>query len=106
MLIHSLIYASLLAQGVVLAAKTTNTTIVWKSCEPELLQIATTELLCANLTVPLDYTNPESQVTHTLELVKSPARTKTSKGSILLSYGGPGVEGRKNIAATAALYHE
>ncbi|KAI9150504.1 putative hydrolase [Paramyrothecium foliicola] len=98
---------SLLGLGVALAGcNATNSTIVWTPCEAELMIGATTELLCANITVPLDYTDPGSGTLHTLELVKSPARQKPSRGSLLLNYGGPGVDGRKNIAATAALYHE
>ena len=45
---------------------------------------------CGNLTVPLDYTEPSSKSTLTLQLVRIPATKAPVKGSILLNFGGPG----------------
>lgn len=87
-------------------SRETNAGIAWAPCEASLLEIATAELLCANITVPLDYSDPQSNTTHTLELVKAPALTQHSRGSILLNYGGPGADGRKNIATTAPLLYK
>ncbi|KAF2671605.1 hypothetical protein BT63DRAFT_397980 [Microthyrium microscopicum] len=54
---------------------------------------------CANLTVPLDYTNPNSTATINLELLRIPAYKKPSNGSILFNFGGPGDDGRMSLAA-------
>ncbi|KAF9878316.1 nedd8-like protein [Colletotrichum karsti] len=59
---------------------------------------------CANLTVPLDYTLPNSSETIELQLLRIPAVRQPSKGSILFNFGGPGVEGRDTMARDGAWY--
>ncbi|KAF9641105.1 alpha/beta-hydrolase [Lasiodiplodia theobromae] len=56
---------------------------------------------CANFTVPLDYSSPNSTETLTLELLKVPAAKTPSKGSVLLNFGGPGFTGRDTLASGA-----
>ncbi|KAM7200718.1 TAP-like domain containing protein [Naviculisporaceae sp. PSN 640] len=60
---------------------------------------------CATLSVPLDYTNPTSNQTFILELLRSPAPNQPSRGSILLNFGGPGVPGFAELFYSAPLLH-
>ncbi|KAE8395056.1 TAP-like protein-domain-containing protein [Aspergillus alliaceus] len=69
--------------------------IAWSSCEAE---IVTAPMQCGNLTVPLDYTDPNSDATIELQLLKVPARHEPKKGSILVNFGGPGLEARLTLA--------
>ncbi|KAI0114283.1 alpha/beta-hydrolase [Hypoxylon sp. NC0597] len=52
---------------------------------------------CSTLVVPLDYTEPNSNDTLILDLVKVLAPVKPSKGSILFNFGGPGGTARDVI---------
>ncbi|OTA55087.1 alpha/beta-hydrolase [Hypoxylon sp. EC38] len=52
---------------------------------------------CSTLLVPMDYTEPNSNETLTLDLVKVLAPVKPSKGSILFNFGGPGGTARDVI---------
>jgi hypothetical protein len=85
---------TLLMTSVVTAA------ITWRPCDdlPGHVQ-------CANLTVPLDYTNCSNNQTLVLQLVRAPAVTGQSKGSILLNFGGPGATSRQSLATTNPLLH-
>lgn len=56
---------------------------------------------CANITVPLDYSSPNSTELLTFELLKAPAVNKPSKGSLLMNFGGPGFPGRVSLAGGA-----
>ncbi|KAI0892441.1 alpha/beta-hydrolase [Annulohypoxylon nitens] len=55
---------------------------------------------CSTLHVPLDYTDKTSNETLQLDLVKVLAPVKTSKGSILFNFGGPGGTARNEIGVT------
>lgn len=58
----------------------------WTDCPPYL----STNLRCANITVPLDYDNPLDE-TLPLKLLKLPTNnTSGRKGSVVWQYGGPG----------------
>jgi len=61
---------------------------------------STVPIQCGNLSVPLDYTNPNSTETLQLQLLKVPATKTPSKGSILFNFGGPGEPGRAYMALT------
>ncbi|KAL4878414.1 TAP-like protein-domain-containing protein [Aspergillus karnatakaensis] len=61
-------------------------------------------LQCGNLSVPLDYTDPHSNATLKLQLLKVPAVHTPKKGSILFNFGGPGLESRMSLAAYSARY--
>lgn len=52
---------------------------------------------CSVLYVPLDYTEPNTNETLQLDLVKVPSAVTPSKGSILFNFGGPGLGGRTTI---------
>jgi len=67
---------------------------------------STQPVVCANFTVPLDYTNPNSNTTIQLELVKVPASVTPSKGSIFFNFGGPGFESRQTMGITGKLFLE
>lgn len=56
------------------------------------------QVTCGTLNVPLDYTNPASNQTLQLQLVKVNAAKQPKKGSILFNPGGPGESGRDWIA--------
>lgn len=55
---------------------------------------------CSTLQVPLDYTDKTLNETLQLDLVKVLAPVKTSKGSILFNFGGPGGTARNEIGVT------
>ncbi|KAL3491512.1 TAP-like protein-domain-containing protein [Aspergillus germanicus] len=68
--------------------------ITWASCgldEPS--------ILCGNLTVPMDYTNPDSKATIDLQLLKVPAVYSPKEASVLFNFGGPGLEARLTLAS-------
>jgi len=78
-------------------ARSTNQTISWFPCPPSASINTTTDggvpLTCGSLTVPLDYTKPNSTQTLQLQLTKITATKQPSKGSIILQPGGPGAPG-------------
>jgi hypothetical protein len=54
----------------------------------------TRPILCGSLLVPLDYTDPKSAATKSLDVFKLPAvDDATKKDSVLLNFGGPGDNG-------------
>lgn len=59
---------------------------------------------CATLSVPLDYTNPESGPL-TLQLFRSNATEEPVLGTVLMNFGGPGGTGAENLPAWAELAH-
>lgn len=82
--------------------------IQWRPCVFPSLN--TKPIECGSLSVPLDYTNPFSNETVTLALIKSPARNPTSaennkKKSILLNFGGPGYEAVQSLNFIADKLH-
>jgi hypothetical protein len=80
--------------------------IKWKSCEDYVQKDAVLPVTCANISVPLDYTDKKSNATHTLELIKVAASTKSPKGSVIMNFGGPGADGLHTLAAGANVYRE
>ena len=78
--------------------------IEWTSCPPEVEEVATGKVQCANISVPLDYTNKDNGKTHTLELIKAPAEEQPAAGNIIFNFGGPGAEGLVNLAQSGAVY--
>ncbi|KXX79857.1 Carboxylesterase A [Madurella mycetomatis] len=73
--------------------------IKWGDCLDLKLGGGSLPVLCGNLTVPLDYTDVGFNKTLRLELVKVPATQGTSKGSILLNFGGPGLSSRQTLVS-------
>lgn len=76
-----------------------NDTINWYSCK----QNGSVPLTCGTLTVPLDYSNPLSNKTLDLALVRVNATKTPKKGSILFNPGGPGQGGRDFIVGPLAV---
>jgi len=74
--------------------------IQWIACTEAGLN-DTLALECANLNVPLDYTDSISNETLELELARVPAVFQPSKGSILFNFGGPGLPSRGILALLA-----
>ena len=72
--------------------------IQWVSCR----QNGSVPVACGTLKVPLDYSDPSSKETLTLELVKLSAVKQPKKGSILFNPGGPGDSGRDLIVGSSA----
>jgi hypothetical protein len=75
-----------------------NGSINWFHCA----QNQTIPVTCGTLTVPLDYTDPSSNRTVDLQLLKVNATKQPSKGSILFNPGGPGDGGRTALAGLGA----
>ncbi|KAL2810536.1 TAP-like protein-domain-containing protein [Aspergillus granulosus] len=73
--------------------------ISWSACEIELPGIQ-----CANFSVPLDYTDLDSEATLNLQLLRVPAVAEQKKGSILFNFGGPGFPSRFTLAALASRF--
>lgn len=74
--------------------------IEWTSCQEEGIE----GFKCGSLTVPLDYTDPSSDQTLDLQVLKIDATKTPKKGSILFNFGGPGLEARFTLAAQAELF--
>ena len=68
--------------------------VSWQPCSQ---QNATIPIQCGTLTVPLDYSDPLSNKTLDLQLVKVSAVKRPRKGSILFNPGGPGGSGRNIV---------
>lgn len=58
-------------------------------------------ITCAQLPVPLDYTNESSDEVFLLSLIKVDAAIQPSKGSIIFNFGGPGGDGLHNLGPLA-----
>ena len=78
--------------------------IEWKDCNADVQAVAAVPVQCANISVPLDYTDRDSGGTHTLELIKAPALEGPAVGNIIFNFGGPGVEGLVSLAQSGAIY--
>lgn len=71
--------------------------IEWSPCG-ELGFNQTVPLSCGSLTVPLDYTEPDSGETLDLQILRIPALKQPSKGSVFFNFGGPGASGIGEMA--------
>ncbi|GAM88007.1 hypothetical protein ANO11243_060360 [Dothideomycetidae sp. 11243] len=80
-----------------------NSTINWAPCTVPYVNILNATLLCADLQVPRDYTNPGAG-SITLQLTKSVALIQPAKGSILFNPGGPGLSANEEIGTGGALF--
>lgn len=80
-------------------AQAKNQGIQWSSCTLN----STMPIECANFSVPLDYSSPNSTELLTLELLRAPATKTPSKRSVLINFGGPGLVGRESLASGAKL---
>lgn len=67
---------------------------------PATVELATFE--CANLNVPLDYTDETSDEELELDLFRVPATEEPVLGSVLVNFGGPGGTGAQNLPAYAS----
>ena len=96
--IRTLLQLSLLVPAYAASLTTRSERIAWGSCD----EInGTLPIQCGNLTVPLDYTNPEPDATLNLQLLKVPAAKTPKKGSIMFNFGGPGLRARSLLASEA-----
>ncbi|GJD02462.1 TAP domain-containing protein [Colletotrichum higginsianum] len=96
-----LLHAGLLIQVGLAATSPGGNRINWGPC-PDFN--STEPIQCANISVPLDYTQPESNKTLQLQLLRIPALRQPSKGSILFNFGGPSVAGRPAMATSGSLF--
>ncbi|RYP49095.1 hypothetical protein DL768_005092 [Monosporascus sp. mg162] len=76
--------------------------IHWGPCD-DIQTDNTTAIECGDLRVPLDYTRPTSNETLRLQLLRVPAATQPSQGSIQFNFGGPGGTGRQPLADLAPI---
>ena len=81
---------------------TANCAIRWTPCNATEFNTTVIPFQYANLEVPLDYTNPDSGETLTLELLKAPPAVQSSKGSIIFNLGGPGAPNRHDFTELAS----
>jgi hypothetical protein len=90
-----------------------NSTLKWAPCDldfPPSLNAAVeahgVPVYCANLQVPLDYTNPNNGGTLDLQLVKINATTEPFRGSMIMNPGGPGSSGVEEISKNGPMYRD
>ena len=93
--VHLSLLASVHASAIRLDKERRATGVQWGPCEVN----GTLPVECGNITVPLDYTKPESTTTLVIGLLKVPATKEPKKGSILFNFGGPGFPARADLAA-------
>lgn len=93
--------------------KPTTTSLDWTSCDldftsldQELIIKHGEPLFCANLSVPLDYTDTKSDRKIELQLIKVKANKEPFKGSILTNPGGPGGSGVDWIAGEGPSFRD
>lgn len=91
----------------------TDSILKWAPCDldfpvsiSEVVRANGVPLFCANLEVPLDYTNPDNGKTLQLQLVKIEATKEPFKGSMIMNPGGPGSSGVQEIAQSGPMYSE
>lgn len=95
--------AGLLASAAAAEGSPAKGTINWGPCTDF---NSTEPIQCANLTVPLDYTDQTSNKTLELQLLRIPALRQPSKGSILFNFGGPSVAGRPTMAQSGVVFRK
>jgi hypothetical protein len=84
--------------------------IQWSQCDTTLVETVIETgyhgtVNCANLAVPLDYTNKTSNATIQLNILHVPLPSgRTKLGTVQLNYGGPGIVGRAELAATITTF--
>jgi hypothetical protein len=83
--------------------------ILWGACDGSLeaLKVAggyNGTIDCANLTVPLDYTNSSSSATIQLNLLHIQVPNGKSKGTVQINLGGPGIPGRSDLASRISIF--
>jgi hypothetical protein len=83
--------------------------IGWGSCADIDFGVNQSDLLypiqCANIDVPLDYTDHDSPLTIELQLLRIEATKQPSKGSVIINPGGPGESGCDYLALRASRFH-
>ena len=73
----------------------------WGPCDLDLAEDAQKLIKagdCATIEVPLDYTDPKSEKTVELQLIRYKATKQPFKGSVLWNPGGPGISGIETLA--------
>jgi hypothetical protein len=98
----------LLLSSIVAAAPTPGS-IQWGPCptegpQAEVYKTNVSAIECSVLTVPLDYTNPDSNAVHNISLVRVPAPKQPAKGAIQFNFGGPGGPAIGSLISTANVY--
>lgn len=93
--------------------KSNGTSINWQPCDldfpasqQEVIKAHGYPLFCANLEVPLDYTEPDNGQVLPLQLIRIPASKEPVKGSIIFNPGGPGGSGIAEVSQQGPLYSE
>jgi hypothetical protein len=82
----------------------------WSQCDSILTELSVLSgyngtVNCANLTVPLGYTNNTSNATIELNFLHVPVSNGRSEtGTVQLNYGGPGLAGRAELASSITIY--
>jgi len=81
-------HALLLSPFSLTSAQSISEKITWGKCSHPYDDVTSVALECGALTVPLDYADAESNGTHILDLIKTPAKDQPSEGTIVMSFGG------------------
>ena len=74
------------------------TLVRWGACEEPIINTTPATVGCATLSVPIDYTELQSNQRLDLELLRVPAPYQPSRESIQVKFSGPGSTGRENFA--------
>ena len=83
--------------------------VKWAACskdDPRAALFATAQVPidCGTITVPLDWTDPSSNETINVSLVRAPAPQQPAKGTIQMNFGGPGIATTTNFVPSAQIY--
>lgn len=79
----------------------TKSNIRWAPCVEHVDSVLPVDW--GRLQVPLDYTDPDAGPKLGLEMLRVPAVTQPARGSIMLNFGGPGLEARKTLAQLSSV---
>jgi hypothetical protein len=83
--------------------------LTWTSCDELDLGVDQQDLLfpiqCAQLAVPLDYSDPSNTETTEVQLLKVTSPTAPARGTIIINPGGPGESGCDYLALRASRFH-
>ena len=69
--------------------------IIWESCYQN--------YECGVIEAPIDYENPSSEAIQ-IDLIRIPASTEPSLGSLLINFGGPGASGTEIVSMYGSLW--
>lgn len=88
----------------VLAQPSNSSAVEWGPCPDKAPFVnATAQIDCGNISVPLDYTEPNSTHLWDIPLIRVKALRQPSQGTIQINFGGPGYTVIDGLVTRAAV---